>query len=137
LVEYWPRYIIYLARPGYAKRNAAEGGLMFCRCFFIFFSDFCQTNYSATSGPIIAKFARLTELRLQMNDLKLVVRPRNGRCSDNQFCGPNPQSWFHVRFARWRRTTRSASAALNAGEPVNWLVNSNQQAARGRGVYAI
>jgi len=35
---------------------------------------------------------------------------------------PNPQNWVRVRFGRWRRTTRIASAALDAGEPVNWPI---------------
>jgi len=32
------------------------------------------------------------------------------------FC---PQNWVRAAFGRWRRTTRSASAVLDAGKPIN------------------
>jgi len=35
------------------------------------------------------------------------------------FIGSYPQNKVRVTFGRWRHTTRSASAALNAGEPIN------------------
>jgi len=35
------------------------------------------------------------------------------------FVGFYPQNWVRVPFGRWRRTTRSASAAHDAGEPIN------------------
>jgi len=53
------------------------------------------------------------------DDLKLVVRSHKGRCHDNQFYGPYAQNQVHVTFGRRRCTTRSASAALEAGEPIN------------------
>jgi len=31
----------------------------------------------------------------------------------------NPQNWVRVPFDRWRRTTRNANAALDAGKPNN------------------
>ena len=87
---------------------------------------------STSTGPIFAKFSLLVELWLRMNDLKLVFPSRKGRCHGNQFCGPSPGLiHIRVRFARWRRTTRSASAALDAGEPFNGPINNNWRAARG------
>jgi len=35
------------------------------------------------------------------------------------FIGIYPQNWARVPFGRRRRTTRSATAALDAGEPIN------------------
>jgi len=42
----------------------------------------------------------------------------------------NPRNWVRVSFVRWRRTIRSANAALDAAEPVNWPINNDSQAAR-------
>jgi len=35
------------------------------------------------------------------------------------FIGFYPQNWVRVTFGRWRQTTRSASAALDAGKQIN------------------
>ena len=49
-----------------------------------------------------------------------IVLTPNGRCNSNQFCGPSPQNWVRMTFGRWQRTIRSAIAALDAGEPIDW-----------------
>ena len=64
--------------------------------FFHIFNDFFQTNY----------------LNIHWTDLHQIRRV--GRTMTFY-----PQNWVHVPFCTWRRTTRSASAALAAGKPVN------------------
>jgi len=72
-----------------------EGGLMFCLCFifilFLIFNDSVRPIISTSPGSILTKFAGLVELRLDMNDLKLICRSLKERCHGKQFCGPPDQ----------------------------------------------
>ena len=82
---------LVVSRPPDSPTNSAgsDGGLMFCCCFF-FSALSVRPIISTSTRPIFAAFAVLVELRLWMNDLKLVLRSLIGRCRGNQFCGPNP-----------------------------------------------
>ena len=53
------------------------------------------------------------------DDLKLVVRSLKERYRGNLFfgfIGFYTRNWVRIRFGRWRRTTRRASASLDAGK---------------------
>jgi len=56
-----------------------------------------------------------------MNDLKLIFSISQGTLpwqpTDVGYIGFCVQNWVRVALGRWRRATRSASAALNAGNP--------------------
>jgi len=104
---------------------AAEGGLNVLPLFhiFLFLTIFVRPIISTSTKPIFAKFAGLVELWLLMNDLRLVFFICEGTLPWQSiyvgFVGFYPQNWVRVPFGRRRRTTRSASAAHDAGEPIN------------------
>jgi len=83
----------YLYQPAVKESNSplglreAEGGLMFClRFLFIyFFTISVRPIISTSTRPIFTKLVGLVELRLQINDLKLVFRSLRGRCRGNRF----------------------------------------------------
>ena len=57
-----------------SPQGAVDGGLITWSCFFVLlFNDFCKANsLTKATGPIFTILVRLVELRLHMNDLKLV-----------------------------------------------------------------
>jgi len=106
-----------LAGSGCAKRSRKSAYVLplFLIYLFIYF-------LTILVRPVIiatTRFATLVELWLQMNDLKLVFPSLEGRCRGNPILyatfRPNLQNLARMPFARLRRTTRNASAALNAG----------------------
>ena len=118
----WRRFVVL-----FEYNCAAEGGLnvlpLFYIFFFIFLTIFVRPIISTSTEPIFAKFAGLVELWQLMNELRLVFFICEGTLPWQSiyvgFVGFYPQNWVRVPFGRWRRTTRSASAAQDAGEPIN------------------
>jgi len=90
--------------------------------FLNFFTISVRPIISTSTEPIFAKFAGLVELWLLMNDLRLVFFICEGTLPWQSiyvgYIGFYPQNWVRVPFGRWRRTTRSASAVLDAGEAI-------------------
>ena len=52
---------------------------------------------SISTGPIFAKFARMVELWLDMNDLNLVLRSVKGRYHGNQFFSSSSRNWVMIQ----------------------------------------
>ena len=77
-----------LAHPICAKRR--RGGLVFCCCFKIYFSDFCQTNYLNIYRTDLRKICRIVRtLAVDERSEVIFFRSLEGRCRGNQFGGQN------------------------------------------------
>ena len=120
------RHIYFVISP-----PEAEGGLMFCLCFiliFYYFVTIFQTNYlniCQTDPRQICRVCRVkygcrwrSEVRFSITQGTLPWQPILWSKSR-----PNAKTCVRLRFARWRRTTRSASAALDACKPklTDWM----------------
>jgi len=94
---------------------------------FLFLTIPVRQIISSSTGPIV--FAELVELWLWMNDLKVAFRSLKVRHCGNQFCGLNPGPIYTIGFAQHslgRRTTRSATAALDACKLIKIWTQANQ-----------
>jgi len=87
------------------------------------FNDFCQTNYypniHRTDLHQILEVDRNRTVVVDERSVVIFSIPR-GTLPWQPILWvkfrPNPQNWVRTRFARWRCTPGSASAALDAGE---------------------
>jgi len=107
---------LIVSRPPNSPTNSKKVGPKQCRIrrwayvllLFLFSALSVRPIISTSTRPIFAAFAVLVELRLWMNDLKLVLRSLIGRCRGNQFCGPNPDPIHTTRLVGDGKAKKSA-----------------------------
>jgi len=94
---------------------------MFCLCF-LFLTISVRHIISTSTGPVFAKFAGLVDVDVDELFKVCFVDPSREFAWQTifvGFVGFCQENWVCVPFGRWRHTTRSASAALDAGKPIN------------------
>ena len=120
--------VIFILLLAHLKRKAGLCSAFVSYWFFYYFVTIFQTNYLSICQTDPRKICRVcrvkygcrwrSEVRFSITPGTLPWQPILWSKSR-----PNAQNWVRLRFARWRRTTRSASAALDACKPklTDWM----------------
>jgi len=113
---------LFLAHPAFSR--------MWANVVLLLFTDLRQTDYLNIHRADLRQICRVGRTPWSVDERPKVnfwipQRTLPWQPIFVRFIGFYPHNLVRVPFSRWRRTTRSASAALYAGKPISWPVNNN------------